>query len=221
MPSTSKKQHNFMAAIAHSPSFAKKVGVPQSVGQDFTKADKGHKFSKGGDTMASRKPFPKGLFKGTESMAEELKEAKAIKSGKITPMQYAKGEESEKVKKMATGGPTRSGPRSSMPVRIGQERVQQPVARPAPMPAPRPTPMPMPAPQVATATPSGPMPMAARQGTPPQVAPSAMMKRGGKTKAKMAKGGGVESKGKTKGTVVKMAKGGGIESKGKTRGRMC
>ena len=49
MPSTSKKQHKFMAAVAHSPSFAKKVGVPQSVGQDFSSADKGRKFSKGGD----------------------------------------------------------------------------------------------------------------------------------------------------------------------------
>jgi hypothetical protein len=54
MPSSSKKQHNFMAAIANSPSFAKKVGVPQSVGKDFTTADKGRKFSKGGDTMASK-----------------------------------------------------------------------------------------------------------------------------------------------------------------------
>ena len=53
MPSTSKKQHNFMAAVANNPSFAKKVGVPQSVGKDFTTADKGRKFSKGGDTMAS------------------------------------------------------------------------------------------------------------------------------------------------------------------------
>ena len=49
MPSTSKKQHNFMAAIANSPSFAKKAGVPQSVGKDFSAADKGRKFSKGGD----------------------------------------------------------------------------------------------------------------------------------------------------------------------------
>jgi hypothetical protein len=54
MPSTSKKQHNFMAAVANNPSFAKKVGVPQSVGKDFTTADKGRKFSKGGDTMASK-----------------------------------------------------------------------------------------------------------------------------------------------------------------------
>ena len=48
MPSTSKKQHNFMAAIAHNPAFAKKVGVPQSVGKDFNAADKGRKFGTGG-----------------------------------------------------------------------------------------------------------------------------------------------------------------------------
>ena len=54
MPSVSSKQHNFMAAVAHSPAFAKKVGVSQSVGQDFTKADKGRKFSKGGNTMATK-----------------------------------------------------------------------------------------------------------------------------------------------------------------------
>ena len=49
MPSKSKAQHNFMAAIAHSPSFAKKAGVPVSVGKDFVSADKGKKFSKGGE----------------------------------------------------------------------------------------------------------------------------------------------------------------------------
>jgi len=54
MPSSSKKQHNFMEAVAHSPAFAKKVGVPQSVGKDFTTADKGRKFSKGGNTMATQ-----------------------------------------------------------------------------------------------------------------------------------------------------------------------
>jgi hypothetical protein len=54
MPSTSKKQHNFMAAVANNPAFAKKVGVPQSVGKDFSTADKSRKFSKGGDTMASK-----------------------------------------------------------------------------------------------------------------------------------------------------------------------
>ena len=55
MPSTSKKQHNFMAAIANNPSFAKKVGIPQSVGKDFSAADKGKTFNKGGATMMSKK----------------------------------------------------------------------------------------------------------------------------------------------------------------------
>ena len=50
MPSVSKKQHNLMMAVAHSPKFAKKVGIPQSVGQDFAEADKGKKFRKGGST---------------------------------------------------------------------------------------------------------------------------------------------------------------------------
>ena len=49
MPSKSTKQHNFMAAVAHNPAFAKKAGVPQSVGKEFNEADKGRKFSKGGD----------------------------------------------------------------------------------------------------------------------------------------------------------------------------
>ena len=53
MPSKSKAQHNFMAAVAHNPAFAKKAGVPQSVGKDFNEADKGRKFSKGG-TMATK-----------------------------------------------------------------------------------------------------------------------------------------------------------------------
>ena len=43
-----------MAAVANNPSFAKKVGVPQSVGKEFNQADKNRKFSKGGDTMASK-----------------------------------------------------------------------------------------------------------------------------------------------------------------------
>ena len=52
MPSTSKKQHNFMEAVAHSPSFAKKAGVPQSVGKDFAAADKGRKFKHGGSVSS-------------------------------------------------------------------------------------------------------------------------------------------------------------------------
>lgn len=119
-----------MKMIAHSPKMAKKAGVPQSVGKDFAAADKGKKFNKGGEM--TKKPNLKSLFKGKDTVKEEVKEAKAIKSGKISPMQYAKGEESEKnipkapfgkppsskdikmkcggsVKKMASGGLTGRG----------------------------------------------------------------------------------------------------------------
>ena len=48
MPSTSAKQHRFMQAVAHSPSFAKKTGVSQAVGKDFSAADQGRKFGSGG-----------------------------------------------------------------------------------------------------------------------------------------------------------------------------
>ena len=49
MPSVSAKQARLMAAVAHNPAFAKKVGIPQSVGKDFNQADKGRKFAKGGE----------------------------------------------------------------------------------------------------------------------------------------------------------------------------
>lgn len=47
MPSKSKKQARLMAAVAHNPKFAKKVGIPQSVGRDFYAAD--HGYAEGGE----------------------------------------------------------------------------------------------------------------------------------------------------------------------------
>jgi len=79
MPSTSKKQHNFMEAVANNPSFAKKAGVPQSVGKEFAEADKGKKFGSSG-TRADRQVVnqPKtdhggaALFKKGGSMASKM-----------------------------------------------------------------------------------------------------------------------------------------------------
>jgi hypothetical protein len=48
MPSKSKAQHNLMAMVAHDPKAAKRVGIPQSVGRDYVKADKGRKFGGAG-----------------------------------------------------------------------------------------------------------------------------------------------------------------------------
>lgn len=71
MPSTSKKQHRFMEAVAHSPAFAKKAGVPMSVGKDFSSADKGRTFSKGG-SMA------KMSMKEWEGSAKDLAQDKKL-----------------------------------------------------------------------------------------------------------------------------------------------
>jgi hypothetical protein len=87
MPSSSKKQANFMRAVAHSPEFAKKSGVPQSVGKEFSNADKGRKFSKGGDMKESKEMMKKEVAfmkkKGApKSMIKhEMAEAKGYKAG--------------------------------------------------------------------------------------------------------------------------------------------
>ena len=137
MPSVSKKQHNFMAAIAKNPSFAKKVGIKPSVGEEFLKADKGRKFREGGEMKES-----KGMMKKEVAF---MKKAGAPKSMLKHEMAEAKG--------MKKGGMACS--------------------------------------------------------------PDAM-KKTAKTEVKshekkmhgMARGGGVEIKGKTKGTMIKMKKGG-------------
>ena len=89
MPSTSKKQHNFMEAVAHNPSFAKKVGVPQSVGKDFSNADKGKTFKRGGD-MAKANPFMEMIAKKKE-MAKGKKSEMPMKKMAKGGMAYAKG----------------------------------------------------------------------------------------------------------------------------------
>jgi len=103
MPSSSKKQHNFMEAIAHSPSFAKKVGVPQKVGQDFAKADKGRKFSKGGD-------MKKGYADGGMTMVN--------KNGKMVPDFAADG-----IGKMAKGGMAKSDMKEDMKMDKAQDKA--------------------------------------------------------------------------------------------------
>lgn len=88
MPSVSKKQHNFMEAVAHSPAFAKKAGVPQSVGKEFSTADKGRKFSKGGDIMATEKkvkPTPMGKVK-TAAPSRDGVAQKGKTKGKVVKM---------------------------------------------------------------------------------------------------------------------------------------
>ncbi len=88
MPAVSKKQEKFMRAVANSPQFAKKVGVSQSIGREFSKS--------GGGEMKESKAMVKkeiGFMKkagAPKSMVKhEEAEAKMKKGGKVK--KYAAG----------------------------------------------------------------------------------------------------------------------------------
>jgi hypothetical protein len=118
MPSKSKKQHNFMEAIAHSASFAKKAGVPQSVGKEFSKADKGKTFKRGGEMATTKmgKPVMKpGMstaklgMKAPTPMADTAMAGVGMKKGGAVFTRSAdgiakKGKTKAKQVKMAAGG---------------------------------------------------------------------------------------------------------------------
>jgi hypothetical protein len=84
-----------MAAVANNPSFAKKAGVPQSVGKEFSNADKSRKFSKGGDMKESKAMVGKEMA--------FMKKKGAPKSMIKHEMAEAKG------KPFAKGGMTKMG----------------------------------------------------------------------------------------------------------------
>ena len=137
MPAVSEKQKKFMDAVAHNKGFAKKVGVPQSVGAEFSDKSKGMKFGSGGSgTRADRQVVnqPKtdhgamALFKqggrmatkmnpGFMAMMAKKKDAKPSAMGKPTMkpgMSTAKDGMKKPtpmagMKKMASGGMTASG----------------------------------------------------------------------------------------------------------------
>ena len=131
-----------MDAVAHNPAFAKKVGVPKSVGKDFSEASKGMKFGKGSTTRTDRQTVnnPK-----TNQGKQELFKEGGSMATKMNPGF------------MAMIAKKKAGAKSEMPSKMGKP----------------------------------------------------VMKKGMDTAKdgmkKMAKGGGVEAKGKTKGTQVKMS----------------
>ena len=96
MPSVSKKQHNFMAAVANNPEFAKKAGVPQSVGKEFNNADKGKTFKQGGDMKSE------AMKKGGMPMK--------MKDGKKVPIFMNKGGmAATKMGSVKTAAPSKDG----------------------------------------------------------------------------------------------------------------
>ena len=104
MPSKSKKQHNFMEAVAHNAAFAKKAGVPQSVGKEFSKADKGKTFKRGGEMATTKmgKPMMKpGMSTAKVGMKRPTPMADTAMPGDMADIGMKKG---GKIKKMASGG---------------------------------------------------------------------------------------------------------------------
>jgi hypothetical protein len=149
MPSVSKKQHGFMAAVANNPKFAKKVGVSKSVGEDYMKADKGRKFKEGGALKQTDAESNPGLAK----LPTEVR---------------------NKMGYMKKGGMAHSD------VKMDKKVVKKAVG------------------------------MHEKQLHGGKKSDMSKLKSGGMACApkKMARGGGCEIKGKTKGTMIKMKKGG-------------
>jgi len=118
MPAVSQKQERFMQAVANNPKFAKKVGVPQSVGREFTKKE-------GGAVKSGiKKVLPTSEQMGNMGMKKggEMKESKAMVKKEVefmkkkgAPKAMVKHEMAEmgmkhggKAKKMSAGGYTRA-----------------------------------------------------------------------------------------------------------------
>ena len=94
-----------MAAVAHNPSFAKKVGIPQSVGMDFNKADKGKKFKGGGmNDMKQDMPMMKKVAKQEVKVHE--KSMHKMAGGGVTRADgcVSKGHTKGKMISMKSGG---------------------------------------------------------------------------------------------------------------------
>ena len=109
MPAVSAKQEKFMQAVAHNKAFAKKVGVSQSVGREFTKKEGGTvKESK--EMMKKEVAFMKKKGAPKSMVKHEMKEAGMEAGGVSKKLPTAKQMGSlgmkygGKVKKMAGGG---------------------------------------------------------------------------------------------------------------------
>ena len=107
-----------MAAVANNPAFAKKAGVPQSVGKEFSNADKGRKFSKGGDMKHEDVKMDKKMMQKAVNKHEgrlhkgatmtKLASGGAAKKMNMGGMAYAKGGFTKSADGIATKGKTKA-----------------------------------------------------------------------------------------------------------------
>jgi hypothetical protein len=79
-----------MEAVAHNSGFAKKAGIPQSVGRNFSNADKNRKLSKGGNMKEDMK-MDKAQDKAMIEKAFKQHDTQEHKGGKGTTLKLAKG----------------------------------------------------------------------------------------------------------------------------------
>ena len=136
MPSKSKKQQNFMAAVANNPKFAKKAGVPQSVGKDYEEADK----------MKGMKKYQAGGM--SQGYNARLDDSMGAKNGKKKQGMKSRRDESEgmeksmgkrkfagdKAMKFQRGGPMPAGMANPQ---AGVTDYEEYGATPPPPPSPR------------------------------------------------------------------------------------
>jgi len=185
-----------MDAVAHNKGFAKKAGVPQSVGKDFSEASKGMKFGSGSGTRADRQVVnqPKtdhgaaALFKKGGSMASKMnpgfmammakkKDAKPSAMGKPT-MKAGMSTAKDGMKKATPMADMAGMKKGGMPMKMKDGKK---------------------------------VPIFMNKGGMHKMPDGKMMKDSAMKKMNMggmAKGGGIESKGKTKGSMIKMNRGG-------------
>jgi hypothetical protein len=94
MPSKSKKQQDFMAAVANNPKFAKKAGVPQSVGKDYEEADKMKRMKKYQAGGMSMKDMAMSKM-GKQGYNDRLDESMGERNGPAMQGMKARRDESE------------------------------------------------------------------------------------------------------------------------------
>jgi len=106
-----------MAAIANNPAFAKKVGIPQSVGKDFNEADKGKKFGSGGVSRADIQKVNKS--KTDHGKMAFFKEGGNTMASKMNPGFMAMMAKKKGTGKMAGGGMAMGKVKTAAPSRDG------------------------------------------------------------------------------------------------------
>ena len=194
MPSVSKKQHNFMAAVAKNPSFAKKVGVPAKVGQEFLTADKGKKFGDGGAMKKKMRKFVDGGLSGEAASAGASMgsaAAKKLKQGDLSDLKKAAMGAGLSAGQMASGLGRMIGKGATAGLSsLGSKKYEAPN-------------------DDSDYKKGGKVHSDIAKDKPMMKKVAAKAVKGHEKRLHgMAKGGGIEVKGKTKGKMVKMSKGG-------------